>query len=162
MDREVQELNKDILQIETSVLDNLRLLAGQSSPPLKNDDLSSVQLPIDAAIPSSSHVDVELVKSRNEKLLSERSSLCALATQKMADKKAVAQSILATIAQYESKLDSDLVNFEQELKVSGDYEAPQGLPPNTEVLNLALLCCLPFFAFPYHLSMNLNQYDALL
>eukprot|EP01033_Poteriospumella_lacustris_P002878 gene2878-2098_t len=37
------------------------------------------------------------------------------------------------INQFEHKLDSDLAHFEQDLKMSGDYEAPPGIPPNSEV-----------------------------
>lgn len=146
LDREVQELSNDIAQIEAVILINIRRIKESSSSIIP--DSNSATIIKDKIKDSKMDVDVvdlhpvtlnpsdlELLKQDNEQLLRDRSLLCNVARQKIHDKKAIAKSLIEMINQFEQKLDSDLAHFEQDLKLSGDYEAPIGIAPDSEVRN---------------------------
>jgi hypothetical protein len=138
LDREVYELSNDIAQIEAVILINSRRIkertssAAEQSDKCKDDETNGA---MDVDIPSNarSPIDVVQLKQDIDQLLRDRALLCSVARQKIHDKKAIARSLIEMINQFEHKLDSDLAHFEQDLKMSGDYEAPPGIPPNSEV-----------------------------
>lgn len=80
-------------------------------------------------------------KETNDKLIIDLNQLNDRIQTKLSNKTAIGQNFLTIIDQFGNKLDTDLGQFENELKGAGDYEAPRGLPPDTEVSgNLPLLC----------------------
>lgn len=94
-------------------------------------------------IQSITTIDSELnsLKETNDKLIIDLNQLNDRIQTKLSNKTAIGQNFLTIIDQFGNKLDTDLGQFENELKGAGDYEAPRGLPPDTEVSgNLPLLC----------------------
>jgi hypothetical protein len=145
LDREVFELSNDIAKIESIILLNVHRLkeSSQRSSPKKSNELSGEvtftkddeKMDIDTTSQRTifSPTEIEQLKQDNEQLLRDRALLCSVAWQKIHDKKAIAKSVIEMINQFEHKLDTDLGHFEQDLKHTGDYEAPSGIPPNSEV-----------------------------
>lgn len=94
-------------------------------------------------IQSITTIESELtsLKETNDKLIIDLNQLNDRIQTKLSNKTAIGQNFLTIIDQFGNKLDTDLGQFENELKGAGDYEAPRGLPPDTEVSgNLPLLC----------------------
>jgi hypothetical protein len=69
----------------------------------------------------------------NQKIFNDLKILQDRCQKKMSNKTAIAQNFIDIIDQFGNKLDSDLISFENELKGAGDYEAPRGIPPDSEV-----------------------------
>lgn len=82
---------------------------------------------------SSKQQELRSLKEMNVKHEAEIQSLNDRMKKKLSNKTAIAQNFLTIIDQFGNKLDSDLATFETELKGAGDYEAPRGLPADTEV-----------------------------
>lgn len=138
LDREVYELSNDIAQIEAVILINSRRIKEQTSSTVEKsdkckDEKTNGAMDVDMPSNARSPIDVLQLQQDIDQLLRDRALLCSVARQKIHDKKAIARSLIEMINQFEHKLDSDLAHFEQDLKMSGDYEAPPGIPPNSEV-----------------------------
>lgn len=110
LDREVCELNKEITTLEESYLSNLKEIRELEA---KDQAMQLEQV--------------------NGKIQSDIQTIHERISSKMAEKSAIIANLIVIVDQYSMKLDNDLISFEQELKGSGEYEAPRGFPPETEV-----------------------------
>lgn len=142
LDREVYDLSNDIAQIEAVILINTRRIKEHTSATAEQsdkckDDKTNGAMDVDVPPSALSPADIAQLQQDIDQLLRDRALLCSVARQKIHDKKAIARSLIEMINQFEHKLDSDLAHFEQDLKLSGDYEAPTGIPPNSEVRDTA-------------------------
>eukprot|EP00981_Chlorochromonas_danica_P013108 scaffold5806_cov171-Ochromonas_danica.AAC.6 len=111
-------MSKELSDLESTYLDNLQKITSSSS--------SS----------STTHHDEEEVvnlKQQNLKMRQDITLLTDRSLSKLSEKKAIALNLIRICQQFSQKLDSDLVLFEADLKGVGDYEAPPGIPPETEV-----------------------------
>lgn len=130
LDRDIIELNKKIERLESQIRENSTKINQltymyESSSTTRMDD-------------GDANINLESIEKDTSKLMTERQSIVLKVTQKLAEKKSIALTMIENFTQYENKLDADLVTFEQDLKQSGEYEAPRGLPPNTEVTKVSV------------------------
>ncbi len=82
---------------------------------------------------------IEKLNWENGQIMVQLAILNEKAKLKSTNKKALAQLLIDLIDQYSNKLDGDLNVFENELKLSGDYEAPKGIAPDSEVCDILLI-----------------------
>lgn len=131
LDREVYELNKEIIDLENKYLENLMKFKNSTDNQEKQGIIES-----------------------NQKIKNDLFLLNDRVNKKLSNKTGIAQNFITMIDQFGNKLDNDLGIFENELKGGGDYEAPRGIPPDSEVLEPFTFLLYVVFLMP---SLSLSQ-----
>jgi seryl-tRNA synthetase len=128
LDRETYDLSKETQQLEKQYIENLSKFSSLQDK-LEKDKIIEVNQKIKN--------DINVLKDRIQK--------------KLSNKSAIAQSLIDVIDQFGNKLDSDLVLFENELKGAGDYEAPRGIPSDSEVGHIVIFIEIFYFIFTFYI-----------
>ncbi len=146
LDRETTEINKELLELEMMYLSN--------AASIKVKNLEWINAVAAAPIPTPSRKrgrggssitdtscneesvqrkSLDEIINRNRKIWEEIILLKERAAQRMAEKCALAQNMLNLVDQHSSRLDGELTRFASELKGGGEYDAPKGIPVDSEV-----------------------------
>lgn len=145
LDREVMEIGKELAELEYLYLSNALSIK------LKKEEIASAPPPVvTAPTPrkrgraSTNALEMptvddeqkllldELIKKNNQ-IWSEIKVLKDRAAQRMAEKGALVQNLIALVDQHSTKLDAELTMFAAELKNGGEYEVPKGIAIDSEV-----------------------------
>ena len=113
LDRECVQLSKDLASLEDQYLANATSL-------VKNKKTLSATEKLE-------------LETKNSQLMEEIVSLRDRTRQKLSEKSAIAANLTSILERFTKKLDTDLAFFETELKSSGEFEAPKGAAPGSQV-----------------------------
>ncbi|RYH18280.1 hypothetical protein EON65_27400 [archaeon] len=126
MDKEVIEFTRDLTELENVYIENLeKVVARKQEIRAQNPTEYETIVPIDTHIAECNQ--------ENERIKHDIDSFKERAAAKIAEKSSIVSNLITIMDQFSNKLDSDLINFEGELKGAGEYEAPSGIQADTEV-----------------------------
>lgn len=126
MDKEVIEITKDLSELESLYILNLEKVVARKKE-------IRTHTPNNYEAEAASDLGIADCIQDNERLKQEIENFKERASIKIAEKSAIVSNLITIMDQFSNKLDSDLVNFEGELKGAGEYEAPSGIQADTEV-----------------------------
>lgn len=154
LDREMIEISKELSELEFQFFSNALAIKE------KREEIAAMPIPaVVAVVPTPSRkrgrnsinnasetitsvaveenneqkIVMENLIKRNHTIWNDMKLLKDRATQRMAEKSALAQNLLTLVEQHSNKLDGELAFFAAELKGGGEYEAPKGIAVDSEV-----------------------------
>jgi hypothetical protein len=146
LDREVSELSQRLGEVETLFLENADTLKNKVyemevfvPPPAPSSSARKRTRSCSTSGDNVSFEEQELKKDRGkleqerDQFLEEINELKARIVQRVAEKFVLVKNLLAIVDQYSNKLDADLSIFAADLKGGGEYEAPKGIPVDSEI-----------------------------